>query len=406
MADPSDSPAPALERLFSHGETIPLVQWHALSGARSAVILCGLVAVLSFVTGLSSLSHPTAADGPLATVIPSGSSVVPFTGVLLAFVLGGLAFGLQRRKRLAWYLTLLALLLVSLLPLTTFQTSDVPLLLSTIVAFPLLLLNRDAFDQRIELSSLQIASLSSIVGVVLYGTIGSYAIRDQFTGIDSWGDSVYYVIVTIATVGYGDITPLTTGAKWFSLSIILFGTGAFTVAIGALIVPAIEKRMATVFGNMTPSDLRLLEDHVLVLGHSDITEPLLGELGDEVDVVVVTPDADAADALSDRDFNVLTDDPTHEETLHDARIEDAAGVVVATRNDANDVLAVIAARKLNPDVRIVAAATDDQHVDKLEMVGADEVISPVEIAGRLLGQSILETPSTQSALETTDEDGS
>lgn len=418
MADPSDPPdppAPALERLFSHGETIPLVQWHALSGAKSAVILCGFVAVLSFVTGLSSLSQPAAADGPLAAVIPGGPSVVPFTGVLLAFVLGGLTVGLQRRKRLAWSLAVLALPLASLLPLTTFQTADVPLLLSIGVALPLLLVNRDAFDQRIELSSLQIASLSSIVGVVLYGTIGSYALREQFSGIDSWGDSVYYVIVTIATVGYGDITPLTTGAKWFSLSIILFGTGAFTVAIGALIVPAIEKRMATVFGNMTPSDLSLLEDHVLVLGHSDITEPLLDELGEAVDVVVVTPDADAATTLSDREFNVLTDDPTHEETLHDAKIEAASGVVVATRNDANDVLAVLAARNSNPDVRIVAAATDDQHVDKLETVGADEVISPVEIAGRLLGQSILETSSTQSVAdntstqsvaETTDEDGS
>lgn len=404
-SDTPDSSEPALERLFYHSERIRLIHLEEFSGAKTAVLLTGFVAVLTFVTGLSNLSQPGVTyDGPLAAVVPGDPGFVQFTGVLIAFVLAGLVFGLQRRKRLAWYLTLAVLPLVTLLPLTTVQTTDVPLLLSIVVTLPLLLVNRGAFNQRIELSSLQIASLSSIVGVVLYGTIGSYTLQDQFSEIDTWSDSLYYVIVTIATVGYGDITPLTTEAKWFSVSVILFGTGAFTVAIGSLVVPAIEKRMAAAFGNMTPSELSLLEDHVLVLGHSDITESLLDELGNEVDVVVVTPDADEASELNDRDVNVLTDDPTHEETLRDARIDDASGVVVATRDDANDVLSVLAARRSNPEVRIVAAANDRQHVDKFEEVGADEVISPMEIGGRLLGRSILEKAPVESLFGNPDED--
>ncbi|AFZ74054.1 NAD-binding protein [Natronobacterium gregoryi] len=402
--DSPDSSEPALERLFYHSERIRLVHWQEFSGAKTAVVLTGFVAVLAFVTGLSNLSRPAVTyDGPLAALLPWEPGVVQFTGVLLAFVLGALVIGLQRRKRLAWYLGLVTLPLATVLPLTTFQTTDIPLLLSVLVALPLLLVNRDAFDQRIELSSLQIASLSSIVGVVLYGTIGSYALQDQFAGLETWGDSVYYVVVTIATVGYGDITPLTTEAKWFSLSVILFGTGAFTVAIGSLIVPAIEKRMATAFGNMTPSELSLLEDHVLVLGHSDITESVLDELETEIDVVIVTRDVDDAAELNDRDVNVLTDDPTHEETLQDARVGDASGVVVATRDDANDVLAVLAARKANPEVRIVAAANDRQHVGKLEQVGADEVVSPTAIGGRLLGRSVLANESAESLFEDTDD---
>ncbi len=397
---PSDT---ALERLFYHGEKVRLVYWREFSGAKTAVLLTSLVAVLAFVTGLSNLSREVRYDGPLAAVIPGDPGFVQFTGVLLAFVLAGLVFGLQRRKRLAWYLTLLTLPLVTLLPLTTFQTTDVPLLVLLAVAVPLLFVNRSAFDQRIELSSLQIASLSSVLGVGLYGTVGSYVLREQFGELETWGDAVYYVIVTVATVGYGDITPLTTEAKWFSLSVIVFGTGAFTVAIGALIVPAIEKRMAAAFGNMTPSELSLLEDHVLVLGYGDITESLLEELADETDVVVVTPDSDRASALDDRDVNVLTDDPTDESVLEAARIDDASGVVVATRDDARDVLTILAARKANPEVRIVAAANDRRHVDKLEQVGADEVISPMEIGGRLLGRSILDGGSALSPLE--DEEG-
>jgi voltage-gated potassium channel len=75
--------------------------------------------------------------------------------------------------------------------------------------------------------------------------------------------------------------------------------------------------------------------------------------------------------------------------LLDARIDAARGVVVATDDDARDALAVVAARQANPDVRIVAAATDQKHADKLKTVGADTVISPAVIGGRLLGQSVL-----------------
>jgi voltage-gated potassium channel len=101
----------------------------------------------------------------------------------------------------------------------------------------------------------------------------------------------------------------------------------------------------------------------------------------------VTGDADAS--FGDRDVNVLTADPTDEGSLRDARIDSAQGVVVATDDDARDALAVVAARQVDPDVRIVAAASDQRHVDKLEAVGADAVISPAVIGGRLLGQSVL-----------------
>ncbi|MDS0476188.1 NAD-binding protein [Natrinema sp. 1APR25-10V2] len=404
-SDPQTKLDAALEQLFYHTDRVQLVHWQVLSGAKVAVLLTGAVAVLTFVTGLSNLSRSDVTfDGPLAAILPGDPTFLQFTSVLLAFVLVPLVFGLRRRKRLAWYLALLVLPLVTLLPLTTFGATDVPLLLLCLVTVPFLLVNRRTFDQRIELSGIQIAALSSIVGVVLYGAIGSYTLRDQFIGLETWGDAFYYVTVTIATVGYGDITPASTGAKWFSLSVIFLGTGAFTAAIGALVVPTIEKRMAAAFGDMTASELTLLEDHVLVLGYSDITESVLEELAGEIDVVVVTPDSERAADLDDRDINVITADPTDVETLRDAKIDDARGVVIATRDDARDVLAILAARKANPEVRIVAAANDRKHLDKFEEVGADDVISLIEIGGRILGQSILEGRNTVSLFESGNRD--
>jgi len=398
---PSDStPDSALQKLFYHTDTVRFVNWRQFSGGRPTVILTGVITLLSFLTGLSNLSQPSLPlQGPLAGVLPWADAYAQFGGVLFAFLLGLLTIGLQRRKRLAWYGTVLVLALLGLLPLVTLLATDVPLLLLVVVTLPLIVRNRGDFDQPVDLSPLQVASLSSVLGVVAYGTFGTFALAERggFAGVDTitWTDAFYYVIVTIATVGYGDISPTSPTARWFSLTVIMFGTSAFTVAVGSLIVPAIESRMASAFGNMTASELKLLEDHVLVLGHGDITEALIEELNDEVELLIVTDDPDVASDLKD-DLNVLTGDPTDEAVLEDARIGSARGVIVATRDDASDVLAVLAARTVAPDVWVAAAANERKHMGKLEDVGADEVISPMTIGGRLLGQSILGKSATES----------
>jgi voltage-gated potassium channel len=269
----------AIEEVFYPQDRVALVDWRRVSGAKPAVALIGVVVLLSFVTGLSNLStEALVLDGPLAVFLPGAEAFVRFAGVLFAFALGLVTVGLRRRKRLAWQAAMLLLPALALLPLTTFQNTDIPLLLAVVAALPMLVRNRASFDQSIELEPLQIASLSSFLAVGLYGTVGSYALRNEFAELDTWGDAVYYVIVTVATVGYGDVTPTSPVARWFSLSVILFGTGAFTIAVGALVGPAIESRMAAAFGNMTASELTLLEDHVVVLGHGDVTEPLLETL--------------------------------------------------------------------------------------------------------------------------------
>lgn len=398
---PGDS---ALEKLFYHTERIRFVYWRQFSGAKPTVGLVGVVAIVAFITGLSNLSQSTVAlEGPIAAVVTVPEGVVRVWGVVFAFLLGGTVVGLNRRKRVAWYVAVVVLPLTGLLPLVTMQVNDVPLLALAVLVTPLLVYNRGQFDQQIDLSPIQIAALSSIVGVLAYGTIGSYVMRDRFVGIETWTDAVYYVIVTIATVGYGDATPLTEETKLFALSFIIIGTGAFTAAIGSLLIPAIESRMAAAVGNMTASELHLLEDHVLVLGYGELTEHILDELEDEVDIVVVTADSDDASDLSGRGFSVLTEDPTEKETLRDARIDAASGVVVATEDDAADVLAIIAVKQTNPDIFVVAAASDRHHVDKLEEVGADEVISPTVIGGQMIGRSVLERTGPPEPPEPTDE---
>ena len=390
--DPPETPGDtALDELFHQPEQVPLVYWRSFSGSKTAVLLAGATAVLAFVAGISHLSQggvtPT---GPLAGALPPGAAAaLPLASIVVAFLLVVVAAGLRSRYRLAWYGALACFTALLGVPLVTGAASDAVPALTGAVGLGFAVANRSEFDRPVELTAFQTTALLAFVAVQVYGTVGTYAMRENFVGVDTVTDAFYYIIVTGTTVGYGDATPTTQVTKLFTLSVIVLGTGAFTVATGSLIIPALESRISSAFGTMTASELTLLDDHVLVLGTGELTEPLLDELATTTDVVVVTADGDAAAALDDREVNVLTADPTDEGPLLDARIDTARGVVVATDDDARDALAVVAARQANSDVRIVAAATDQKHVDKLEAVGADAVISPAVIGGRLLGQSVL-----------------
>jgi len=86
---------------------------------------------------------------------------------------------------------------------------------------------------------------------------------------------------------------------------------------------------------------------------------------------------------------VLVGTPSNEEPIRRAGVDRARAVVAATESDAEDAFSILTARELNPDIRIVAAATDHENVSKLKRAGADTVISPAVIGGRLLVQSAL-----------------
>ena len=220
-------------------------------------------------------------------------------------------------------------------------------------------------------------------------TVAAGAVAVGIGGISTLTDAFYFTLVTASTVGYGDITPQSPQARLFGMSVVVLGTASFAIALGSLLGPAIEKRLSEALGNMTDAQLDLLENHVLVLGYGDLTEPIIEELAGAIDFVVITPDTEAATRLQQQDINVLTADPSDEEPLQRAGIEDASAVVAATNDDAQDALAILTAQTLNPAVNIVAAATDRENIEKLRRAGAETVISPAVLGGHLIVQSAL-----------------
>jgi voltage-gated potassium channel len=357
-------------------------------GARASILLTLVVAVLSVATGIANIS--TAPSGPLVQYVPElVQQTVGFTGALTGFLMIASALGLRSGLRAAWWSTVVLLPVTAAQGLLQASVYSYPLVAVSGVTLPVVLLNRKHFAREVDLTTTQLAALVAIIGAQLYGTVGTYALRDDFNNVSTLTDALWYTIVTGSTVGYGDLTPATDRAKWFAMSVLLVNVAAFAVALGVLLTPAIEARLSKALGKMNDSQLDLLDDHILVLGYGELTEPILEELGGKAEFVIITPDSDRARSLSDRGFTVLTADPADEETLERAKVDLARAVVVATNEDAQDALAILTARQLNPEVRIVAAATHRENVNKMKRAGADTVISPATIGGHLLVESAL-----------------
>ncbi|TYT63263.1 NAD-binding protein [Natrialba swarupiae] len=366
--------------------------WQRVLTTRAAIALALAVALLSVATALFNIGVAPPYE-PLDPYIPDVvQQTARFTGAVTGFMMVVGALALRRGLRVGWWMTILLLPLTAAQGFLQVSQYSVPLIVLSLVSIPILWLTRDRFSKTLSLSTTQIAAGAALVGVQAYGTIGAYALRDDFEGIETPLDAFYFTLITSSTVGYGDITPNlgSIDARLFTMSVLVLGVSSFGLAAGVLLGPAIQARITKTLGIMTESELELLSDHVLVLGYGELTEPIVDELADnDREFVVVTSDNDASDALSRHDIPVIMADPSDEAPLHRAKIEQASAVLVATNEDAQDALTILTARQLAPDTHIVAAATDRENTKKLERAGADTVISPALIGGHLLVRSVL-----------------
>ena len=370
-------------------------------GRRSTVLLVGLVGILSLVTGVLHLATPV----PIGIVEPYlpafVTDVAGFTGSMTGFVMLLLAYLLKRGSRMAWYLTLLVLPLSAIQGLIQASFFSIPLIVLSVAAMPTVAYNQDHFNQKLSLDSSQIAAGLAVLGAFAYGTFGTFALRDQFElqgePVETLLDAFYYTVITATTVGYGDVVATSQFARLFSLSVVLFSVASFAVALGTLLVPALENRFKSALGRMSESELEALENHIILVGVGSLTRAILSDLSAN-SVLIVTSDDHAAQRLQAEGHSVLTGSATNEEVLKQARVDRAIAVIVATEDDGFDVLSILTIRELNSKVRIVAAATNHENIRKMRRAGADTVISPAEIGGRVLADAALDEDAIQKEL--------
>lgn len=358
-------------------------------GSQFGVGLVFAVGIVAVITGIVHITY-TPISGVLEPYIPEViQGAVGFTGTVTGFILMVSGYSLHQRYRVGYYLALVFLPIATIQGIVQSSIASLPLIILSLIALVIVHINRSRFQEQVDMTPAQLAAMVALAGVQLYGTVGTYSLRDQFDGVNSVLDAFYFTIVTASTVGYGDIEALTAQARLFTISVLVLGTASFAVALGVLLGPMIEARLAASLGRVRDRQLSQLEDHIIILGWSELTSQLIEELSEKVHIVVIAREDSGVPDIQNQERTTLVGDPTEENILERARIERAKSVIVATTDDSKDAFAILTAREITGDAQIIATAANSENVSKLERAGANVVLDPAHVGAQLLVDSTL-----------------
>jgi voltage-gated potassium channel len=240
-----------------------------------------------------------------------------------------------------------------------------------------------------------IFSLTLIIIVLLSGTAGYYF-------IEGWNlfDSLYMTVITLSTVGFHEIEPLSKAGKAFTIGFIFFSLSVVAYAVNYGVKAIFEGEFQEVFGRRKlKKTLESLENHYIVCGYGRMGRVICNELKLKgIPFVIVEKEAQELDV--DDDVIVTYGDATRDELLKSVGIEKAKGLISVLDSDAQNLYVVLSARGLNKDLFIVARANEEGADYKLTRAGADKAVSPYHIGGLRIAHTILK-PTVVDFLELT-----
>ena len=206
----------------------------------------------------------------------------------------------------------------------------------------------------------------------------------------SWLESIYWFVITISTVGYGERSTETPAVMAFTIFAILVGVSLAAYVIGnflQLLAQGVIERTLGV--RRMHRDIDQLSNHTIVCGYGRVGKTLSEELaGRRVPFVVVESEAEIVAEAADTGFLFLTGDATDEDTLLEAGVKRASSLIVALRSDADNVFLTLTARNLSPRLRIIARGEQPATEKKLLQAGADRVVMPAVLGARRMAAMV------------------
>lgn len=229
-------------------------------------------------------------------------------------------------------------------------------------------------------------SLLSLVILVAFGTV-VYMLLEGMNVIDA----LYMTVITITTVGFGEVKPLSPAGRVFTAILIILGVGAATSAISNAISIALGPRLWRTIRKRTMERLLMdIKDHYIVCGYGRMGRQVIGDLQTRNEpFVLIDMRPEIEDLCLEEGIPIVIGDATRDETLHEAGIERARGLVAALDTDPDNVMTVLTARELNPRLFIVARVSQSESESKLRRAGANRVVSPYQIGGHRIALALL-----------------
>ena len=341
----------------------------------AAIIACGALNIMS------GLQQPLIQLFRVQPLVEIGASLRVFGGgaqVVLGALLVLVGLGLLWRLAVAWSFALLMLAITvgANLVQDKWQFS---LYLSGLMLIALLVLQRH-FTRRVPLANF-LYSLISIFVVLAYGTFGSFLFgKDFLPKINDLVSAFYFTVVTLATVGYGDIVPVTSETRLFVVSFIVLGLGIFATIIASVIAPAISSELSKIFspteGKVEP------KDHIILAGEGAIARNAARELAAREISFIQIISAGSEPQISGQ--QVVKGNPSDERILLEAGAKTARMVIAAREDDGENAFISLMAKDLNPQVQVLAVASSAAAIPRLKLAQADLVFAPAALGGRLL----------------------
>ncbi|WP_269889648.1 3H domain-containing protein [Methanothermobacter thermautotrophicus] len=221
-------------------------------------------------------------------------------------------------------------------------------------------------------------ALAALTALIVYGIVGSIYIM----GLDFY-NAVYFTIITIATVGYGDIIPVNIPQKIFSVTLALGGVGLIAYVFSLTVSVVTMTLQDTISGARIRRLMQSMNNHFILCGFGRVVSAVFKELQKRNQKsIIIEKDREIVEKELWDDPNVLAipESAADEETLRAAGIKRARGVIITTGDDVDNLFITLTCRELNPDIWIVTRASKRENIKRLYRAGANRVISP-EISG-------------------------
>jgi voltage-gated potassium channel len=231
-----------------------------------------------------------------------------------------------------------------------------------------------------------------IVFTLCIGTVGFWLLEDY-----PLFDAFYMTLITITTVGYQELRPLSHTGRIFNSLLIMFGVTAIFLAVGAMTQTIVEMQLEDFFGERRRRRAVMrMQDHCIVCGLGRVGRSAAFELQRAgVPFVVIDRDAERVEQATQAGMTAMRADVAKDDSLLKAGVERARGFIAALATDADNVFAILSVKTLNPSLTVVTRAVEDGAEEKMRRAGADTVFSPYSIAGHRLAHALIRPHEVQ-----------
>jgi voltage-gated potassium channel len=228
--------------------------------------------------------------------------------------------------------------------------------------------------------------LSLLIAVLILGTTGFILIEDYPPF-----DAFYMSLITITTVGYSEIHPLSDTGRIFNSFLVIFGVTIMFFTVGAITQAVIEMQFADVLERRRIRKMiQQLSNHYILCGFGRVGRAAAAELKrSKVDFLVLDRNPERVEMAIKRGMIAALADSTRDEMLVEAGVHRARGLVAALASDADNIFLILSAKNLNPKLKIASRVAEESSETKMRLAGADAVFTPYTSTGYRLAQSIL-----------------